>query len=373
MPAAPPSFDIFCRVVDNYGDIGVCWRLARQLARLNAPVPVRLWVDDMQAFARIEPAVDAKQDMQTVRDVEIIHWSRDLPELAPHDVVIEAFACELPPNFVSRMVERDSLCINLEYLSAEKWVEGCHAMPSLQANGLRKCFYFPGFTAATGGLLREPGLLETRDAWLSRPGERWRLLQTLGMPDSWIKGLQSGWRQAYLFCYRNAPARALVQAFNSRAEPSVLIVPEGVHPSLAGLAAGHVHVFETPFVSQEDFDRLLWSSDLNFVRGEDSLARAIWAGKPFVWQIYQQEDAAHLEKLRAWLDLAPFGRQAEPLMLAWNTGNAADTGTALQALLAHEAQAAWCRQTRQWCDELAAQTGLAESLVDFCAKNRGKE
>ncbi len=373
MPAAPSSFDIFCRVVDNYGDIGVCWRLARQLAHLNTPAPVRLWVDDMRVFARIEPAVDAGRSQQTVRGVEVIHWSNDLSELAPHDVVIEAFACELPLRFVSRMVDRNSLCINLEYLSAEKWVEDCHAMPSLQANGLRKCFYFPGFTPATGGLLREPGLLDERDAWLARPGERWRLLQNLGMPAAWVQGLQSGWRQAYLFCYPNAPAKALVETLGGQAEPSVLIVPAGVYPSLKDKAASHVHVFEAPFVSQEDFDRLLWSSDLNFVRGEDSLVRAIWAGKPFVWQIYQQEDAAHLEKLRAWLGLSPFSRQVEQLMLAWNTGQVAEAGAALQALLAPEAQAAWSRLAMQWCGKLAAQTGLAESLVGFCAKNRGKE
>ena len=26
-------WDMFCRVIDNYGDIGVCWRLAADLAR----------------------------------------------------------------------------------------------------------------------------------------------------------------------------------------------------------------------------------------------------------------------------------------------------------------------------------------------------
>ena len=38
------SWDVFCRVVDNYGDAAVCWRLARQLADEHG-ARVRLWID----------------------------------------------------------------------------------------------------------------------------------------------------------------------------------------------------------------------------------------------------------------------------------------------------------------------------------------
>jgi hypothetical protein len=46
------SWDIFCRVIDNYGDIGVCWRLARQLAN-EYPYQIRLWVDELAALKMI--------------------------------------------------------------------------------------------------------------------------------------------------------------------------------------------------------------------------------------------------------------------------------------------------------------------------------
>ena len=54
-----------------------------------------------------------------------------------------------------------------------------------------------------------------------------------------------------------------------------------------------------PFVSQKDFDPLLWSSDIVFIRGEDSAARAMIAGVPFLWHIYHQDDDVHMLKLRA--------------------------------------------------------------------------
>lgn len=369
----PPSFDIFCRVIDNYGDIGVCWRLARQLAQTGVDTAVRLWVDDLRAFARIEPAIDPGLELQITQGIEIRLWADTLPDLQPHKVVIEAFACELPAAFIGRMVENDSLCINLEYLSAEKWVEDCHALPSLQANGLRKSFFFPGFTEATGGLLREPDLLETRKQWLAQPSERWRLLSNLGMPAELIQGLQSGWRQVYLFCYPSAPVSALTEALTAQAAPSVIIVPSGVYPALKQAVGGNLHVFEAPFVSQDDFDRLLWSSDLNFVRGEDSLVRALWAGKPLVWQIYEQQENAHLAKLQAWLALSPYPDCVHALMQAWNTGNAQQASLALQSALNSSNWPIWRTQAESWSKELATAPGLARTLVDFCAQNRGKE
>ncbi|MEO7887531.1 MAG: elongation factor P maturation arginine rhamnosyltransferase EarP, partial [Polaromonas sp.] len=43
------QWDIFCKVIDNFGDIGVCWRLAADLASRGHKV--RLWVDDASALA----------------------------------------------------------------------------------------------------------------------------------------------------------------------------------------------------------------------------------------------------------------------------------------------------------------------------------
>ena len=86
------SFDIFCRVVDNFGDIGVCWRLARQLARTSGANAVRLWVDDLHSFARIEPKLGCRVNPEPLDGVDIVHWTSPAPDLTPHEVVIEAFA-----------------------------------------------------------------------------------------------------------------------------------------------------------------------------------------------------------------------------------------------------------------------------------------
>src|SRR3546814_5520377 len=142
--------DIFGRVIDNYGDIGVFWRLARRLAQ-GRGWQVRLWVDDLRAFARIQPDISADAAQQRHGGIEIVHWTSPPPRLEPGDVVVEAFACDPPAAFVQAMHARPPIWINLEYLSAEPWVESCHGLPSRRPDGLVKHFFFPGFTAATGG------------------------------------------------------------------------------------------------------------------------------------------------------------------------------------------------------------------------------
>lgn len=322
-------WDIFCRVVDNYGDIGVCWRLARQLAAEHG-LAVRLWVDRLESFARLCPSLDPRLAAQFVGAVEVRRWDEDFPAVDAADVVIEAFACELPERYVTAMIgrARPPVWVNLEYLSAEEWVEECHRLPSPQ-RGLSKYFFFPGFTPRTGGLLRERGLLEARAAFDEAAAETfWR---SIGVP-----GREPGELRVSLFCYENAALPELLEAWAAGPSPVRLFATPGfATPQIAAWAGrslepedvwrrGGLTVHALPFLPPDDYDRLLWACDVNFVRGEDSFVRAQWAQRPFVWQIYPQSDQAHLVKLRAFLDRfsvsCPAGAAVRRCWEAWNGG-----------------------------------------------------
>jgi len=358
------GFDIFCRVVDNYGDIGVCWRLARQLAS-HAPEThvrphVRLWVDDLTRFAHLVP--DFAPGAQTLCGVHIHHWP-DAENIQPLDVVIEAFACELPPAFRAQ-IRTNQHWLNLEYLSAESWVEDCHGLPSPQPNGITKHFFFPGFTAKTGGLLREPELLAQRDGWQADPTHRAALLQSLNVPGLWINGLmQNGWRQVYAFCYPHAPLHALLGDWLANGQtPTVLLAAPGT-PTTPNVE--NLHRVDCPFVAQLQFDALLWGSDLNLVRGEDSFVRALWAARPFLWHIYPQAENAHLTKLEAWLAQQPCPPAAAELMRAWNRPHTPFNDALLKPLTHAADWQAWQTRARQYSARQAQQTDLMQQLLQF--------
>jgi len=363
-------------VIDNYGDIGVCWRLARQLAQPPFSAAVRLWVDDLVRCHALVPAIRPDAAQQRHDGVEIRRWNvhAACPSVVPSQVVIEAFGCDPPADFVHAMTP-ETIWINLEYLSAESWVEGCHGLPSPQPRGLLKWFFFPSFTAKTSGLLREPDVLARRDAWQADPRARWALLRALRLPDAALQTLQrqeDGARQILLFCYPHAPVAALLQGLLAHGAPAVVLAcPGTVDASCKALVRdSRVHVCDIPFVAQTTFDALLWGSDLNCVRGEDSLVRALWAGRPLLWHLYPQAEHAHLDKLHAWLARAPYPESVAALIRDWNadaTGNAARIAQRLAHHLSPAAYASWQTAAQQWMQALARHADLASALVAFCA------
>ena len=372
------SCDIFCNVIDNYGDIGVCWRLARQLANEHG-ITVRLWVDDQESFCRLYPEADASLAQQHCRGVEVRHWTAPFPEVEPANLVIETFACKLPQSYIEAMAaQQQSVWINLEYLSAEEWVAGCHKLPSPHPGlPLTKYFFFPGFTPQTGGLLLERDLLARRDAFWNDAAQQQAFWQSLGMDMPSAETLRIS-----LFGYENDALSGLFDAWAAGMQPVLCLVPEGrILPQTGqyfGDAApragssyvrGKLRVRVLPFVGQERYDELLWACDVNFVRGEDSCVRAQWAARPFVWQIYPQHDAVHWNKLQAFLKLyqAPLSQLAaqavQGLWRAWNeengAGNAWPAFAAARGEVDHHAQG--------WVRQLAA-SNLALNLLDFYRK-----
>lgn len=314
-------WDIFCKVIDNYGDLGVCWRLSVGLAARGERV--RLWVDDASALRWMAP--------EGAPGVAVRPWTQPLKidDLTPGDVLVEAFGCDSAPELIAHYVDntrargQKPIWINLEYLSAEGFVERSHGLPSPVTTGpgvgLSKHFFYPGFSAATGGLLREPDLI-ARQAQFNRAA--W--LQQLGMA-------YQGERLVSLFCYEPPALSHLLDHLAGDTQPTRLLVTAGRATAAIKNCIANKNSTQPswnkreslsflflPALSQQNFDQLLWACDLNFVRGEDSLVRALWANKPFVWQIYPQHDDAHHSKLNALLDVLNAPPSLRAFHHVWN-------------------------------------------------------
>jgi uncharacterized repeat protein (TIGR03837 family) len=310
--------------------------------------------------------------------VQIRRWSEPFTDTAVADVVIEAFGCELPAAYVQAMAARPTKpgWINLEYLSAEAWVEGSHGRPSPHPRlPLTKHFFFPGFTAQTGGLLRERDLFARRDAFRNDIQAQTALWQPLGVSPPSHAALRVS-----LFCYDNPAIPDLLDVWSRHATPIACIIPEGpvAQTVAAAFGADEAHRPRTftrgrltahvvPFLAQDRYDELLWLCDVNFVRGEDSFVRAQWAARSFVWHIYPQHDGAHWNKLDSFRERYGTGlpdAASDALRALWTAWN---RGAAMQNVWG--AFTAQCpvieTHTRRWAEALAAQRDLAARLVDF--------
>jgi uncharacterized repeat protein (TIGR03837 family) len=377
----PATLALFCKVVDNYGDIGICWRLARQLQQEHG-IAVTLWVDDLPSFRRICPPVDIDADLQLVAGVTVRHW-RDqngvFTSADVADIVIEFFGCDIPPGYIAAMAQakaesgQQAVWLNLEGLTAETWVEGCHTLPSPHPSlPLIKHFFFPGFNERTGGLLAESGLAEQRQQFQDDPAARQAFLNNLGVTQAEMAACTIS-----LFCYPIAPVAELFAAWQAGAQAITCLVPEGVggaaveqflgQTASAGAHASHgaLTVRVLPFVPQPDYDRLLWACDVNFVRGEDSFVRAQWAGRPFIWHIYPQDENLHHVKLKAFLQIHQASSAAlAAVSLAWNGATEGHHWPDLwQALVADLPEIA--RMTSPWQQQMLANGDLAANLLKF--------
>lgn len=445
-----PALWIFCRVIDNFGDAGVCWRLARQMADEHR-FAVSLFIDLPEMLTPIAPdsrlAEVGPQDASVgnsrdgsrssrdsgrsfeplerhslahkpaerlstaddgAREVRVIHWvegnEAGMLRRAHREpvAIISGFGCELPAGVRAGLGtggRAAPVWVDFEYLSAEDWVEAFHgrASPKPQDSAIAH-YFFPGFTPLTGGLLRESGLEERRRLFL-RTGESERFLTGLGLTGMGEDSRHAGpadramprARRISLFCYRDAPLSAWLRAIAESDEPTLVCAAApiataafsaiGARPEADRWASGNLEIRRVPMLSQDDYDRLLWSCELNIVRGEDSWIRAHWAARPFIWQPYPQTEGTHLIKLDAFLariaeavgDAATTtieAGRADPdqaidsvkqMMYAWSTGE--QVGRAWQAYRSHFNEVTQLHEA--WRLTLLAQTDLASRLAAF--------
>lgn len=341
-PVRRPAAWLFCRVIDNYGDIGVAWRLARRLAEVG--FQVALWHDHPPSLA----ALLGGQPLPP--DIRVHAWQGDdaagLAEEAAAAVpalVVETFGCDLPEAVLAHIRRGGALWLNWEYLSAEDWAEAMHGKPSLQADGTDKYFWLMGFSTESGGLLRENAYAERRQAFLQDAAAQTAVRTALGLPETPPAACR------WLFFGYDSPVwaewLAAWQAWGQAAEwwlaghqiadslrRSGAVPEHALRQADDVWQAGTVRLVRVDFVPQSEFDKVLWLADGVTVRGEDSFVRAQLAGKPLLWHIYPQAEMAHADKLHAF----------------W------------QKMYARSAGAAWQTPHQQLSDELNGIHGLSE-------------
>ena len=251
---------VLCKVVDNYGDIGVCWRMSRRLKKIAPQNIISLVVDDLVSFNKICDSVDVKAAVQTVEGVEIFDWNKadfcheqfSLNDGERLSFILECFQCGRPDwmekILFEEKLERTVQIIMIDYLTAEKYAEDFHCLKSLtRSSKVQKVNFMPGFTDATGGLIID-------DEWKDLP------------------------------------------VYNKDGPVLVFTYTMGT-----GLLEG-LQLKQLPYLNQPDWDKMMRQCSALIIRGEESMSRACLSGIPFIWQAYPQTEEYHLVKVKALLE-----------------------------------------------------------------------
>lgn len=281
------SIDIFCEVIDNYGDVGVSYRLARSLGRKYPDSKIRF-------------ILNKREELKLIRgnDNLIIKDYNQCQNLIPSDLIVQCFACNIPDIYMEKAYNVSKVMINLEYFSAEDWIEDFHLQECILGRGkLKKYFFMPGLSSKSAGILideefifRKNNVLNNRKEYLKKFGidDKYDLIGSIFSYeknfDTLISELLKLDKKILLLVMSEKTQKNFIKYFDNKYKYD------------------KIDFVKLPFFSYGDYEELLSLCDFNFVRGEDSFVRALLLGKPFLWHIYPQEKNIHMLKLESFLE-----------------------------------------------------------------------
>lgn len=367
---------ILCKVVDNFGDIGVVYRLARALSDLRPELELTLVVSNLDSFHKMASQIDPKKTIQDFRyknsTWKILDWNQTSPSIPlSHDVslILECFQCGRPDWLENILFAPDFAqtvqIIQIDYLTAEDYADEFHLLKSgTRKTNIKKIFFMPGFTPKTGGLIinDQPVINSENQGFSSLTQQAFKIFFFAYEDDctSVVNGIS-----AFQDKMREMNKEFSVTVYLADGKSCVPFERSWKKIN------SPFKIEKIPFLQQEEFDYFIAQMDFLFVRGEDSLARAALTGLPYVWQAYKQDENYQLVKVNALLERMKesFGAQEfEPIQLFWQSYNDYKNQTQPEPLTKMLLDCANLKNTagfKAFAKELHENGNLAQHLLEF--------
>ncbi len=302
------SIDIFCDIIDNFGDIGFVYRLAREIKKKDNSLSVRVFFNDPETFSKINKKIIIEKKIQKIDGIHYYDMrkmdDRDYISAGNAQVAIEAYGCEIPEVYLKNISEKLQVVVNIEYLTAEEWAREYHLRNSyINIKNVKKYFYMPGFEDWSGGLIvPKYETLKNKTRFFSEIVSSHSEKIFSNSPDITFK---ADTFIGTVFSYEYNFENLLDTLENSNKDVALLVFgemsKEGFLITDKINTLKNIRIIFMNYVEQELYDTILYNSDFNLVRGEESFARAIISGKPFLWHAYCQEEMEHINKVDAFL------------------------------------------------------------------------
>lgn len=305
------TLDIFCEIIDNYGDIGVVYRIAKELQKIFPKSKIRAFLNKLDEFKKINSQVLdlPSQNIDGIEYITFDYLRDNANELLTAQVIIEAFGCQIPEEYMEIAYDNSELLINLEYLSAEDWIEDFHLQSSPLGRGkLKKVFFMPGFTEKSGGVIADSNYLERIQRVLeNKEFYEKKYLSDIEDRENKIVGTLFSYEKNFtplLEDLKKLDKDVVILAMGEKTQDSLrkILKNFSIEDFRNSLKYGKIEIRFLNFLNQEEYEELINIVDFNFVRGEDSFIRAVLTGKPYMWHIYCQEEYAHMDKIEGFLD-----------------------------------------------------------------------
>lgn len=311
------NVDIFCVIIDNFGDIGVVYRFAKELKYYKPELNIRVFLDDLNVFKKLNPEINTEKDIQTINEITYINslkLTKDFMEnISSSEFVIETFGCEIPDIYFDYGNNKTKIVINLEYLSAENWIEEYHCKSAYSSkNWVKKYYFMMGLDEKSGGFTIDESFLNKKQKYIENKEEIINDFINLSLNHfKYRKEFKYFTLFSYEYDFTNLVKdlgemnyQSLVFVMSSKTIESINYLKENNLLNQISdnfLNYKNAYFITLPFLKQEDYDKILAVCDCNIVRGEDSFTRAISASKPFIWHAYLQENGYQIVKVEAYL------------------------------------------------------------------------
>ena len=406
---------ILCKVIDNFGDIGVVYRLARALSDLRPNLELTLVVSNLESFHKMASQIDPTKKIQDFHykntTWKIVDWNlevengklktesekqkteNDTDKLStfhfPLSIILECFQCGRPDWLEEQLFApeftRTVQIIQIDYLTAEEYADEFHLLKSgTRKANIKKIFFMPGFTEKTAGLIinQVENLGATASPSGVTPFAHAHCLHSVSAT-SGLHTLAQPAFKIFFFAYEDdcsAVVKGIADFQNKMRETDsdfsvVVYLAEGKSSAPFEekwkILNSPFKIVKIPFLQQEEFDYFITTMDFLFVRGEDSLARAALTGLPYIWQAYKQDENYQLVKVNALIDRMKDYFEPElfePIQAFWQSYNDYENATKSEPLTLMLLDSANHKNQKGFSDfakKLHGNGNLAEHLLNY--------